>query len=360
MQAGHALPSADLRGQKSSDPVPHQAHSLAMRCPGDDIPLLGNNQRMQQPHYNLQDPATSTQRFRMPPTVLSQPLISFNGLNSRDGKTRPLSSRPLFGNVADANHRTFPGVSADRDQYTLPSMHGVPGQAALQSTIPNQRTDARPQVSDPVQARPGLEFQGRTQEAMPEDVVALNRGGGVIQDLDGRHGTNTYSQWGGTRAMRPTSGNTYSDTLDSQAPQHIAYGNSQDFFVQQHTFRTDDRNTTTAGLKYNGVHNSVHNDKGYPDTQPIMTPGHSATAGLGAFMDPNSAQAQYRQQNAKPRAAPIGSDGRMSLMQVGALHPVREVDEAPAHLGESNRPSDDGRFTIENILMQHKNGAQNQ
>lgn len=344
--------------RRKSEPVLHQAHSLAMRCPGDDIPLLGSVHRGgQQSPYNFSETAQASNRVRMGQTLLSEPLVNFGGVASQDQKG---FRRRSYGNVVDVTQKVFPDPSNDRDQGALPSVHGISNQSLGQLVVPAQRVASHAQQMETQVSRSFANFQRTSENAPTEEVIPLNRGA-FIQDLEVRPGLPRYQNMQSMRQVRNDQTQSYPEGMEGPATTAYAYPQHQDFFPLPQQFRNDERDNALRieeGRRQSFSETLGGNpeaEKCFPSTQGDVGGAHKSHLTLGRYVGQHGDNAARLRMD-KSAAGPLKMESRGDIVQVGHLpHITDQVNSG--HLDDSNRPSDDGRFAIENILMQHKNSG---
>lgn len=339
----------DQRVQRPVDPIPHQARSLAMRCPGDDIPLLGNLQKVPP---GLAESHVS-RRIRTGQTFLSEPLISLNSLSSHDAKNSVAAGRHNFSNV-DFNQKVFPNHPLDREYLTLPSMQGVPNQKLGGGNIVGGLSSSRAPMTPrgPIHAA-----EKGPEDALAEEVLPMNRGG-MGQVFDARQGQRRYQNVHGLRQMPREVGEPnqiYSGVPEAQSNPNLLYRQGPEFFHQQQQFRPDERDQV--------FRTDMQRDGFY---QPLSVPNPELTERGFPIQHPPTRNPDIS------LSAPIPSIGVDRSRSGGVIDPraqssqlnlsVQKNDDQLNQPGleESARNPDDGRFALENILMTHKNtGEQN-
>lgn len=326
-----------------------------MRCPGDDIPLLGNTSRppqIQPAYHNLAADPANSHRLRLAPALLSEPLINFGALPPQDHTRAPnpivlnsaVHQRQPYGMV-DFSQKMFDHSAVDRaDHLTLPSMNGAG--AAAQHHHPSAlhaQPLGRSQPLDPV-AHPGFTFnRPHDQSALPEDMIPVHRST-VLGELETtsrpvvpRYHHQTMQTIQGVQSVqgmplvRPRE---YSDPLDAQTSPTFSYTQGEVFGQQQQTAVPVSANTTQQPTSFRVVTADERREDANKDRkfESTSVDGDGGTKGIGRYLD-----SQADGFRADEQAQGEGRNEQQTAEEV-------------------NRP-DDGRFAIENILMQHKNNV---
>lgn len=338
----HALPT-EQRGPKSVDHVLHQAHPLTMRCPGDDIPLLGNTQRPQA-SYNFPDPQGS-QRLGIGQALLNEPLINLGTVPSQDPRYQRAPIRQgLVGGAVDFNQKVFPGYGIDREQVSLPSMNGIPGQQ--QVAYPGETGSARRASQLDLSSHPtGLSSVTKGAEGgCTEDVISLRTN--FIPELDARQGASRYQNIQTLRQGRPDAAQQFSESLDGQGTTAYTYPQSHELFPGHSQVRQDDRIAFDESRARDAL----------PTSDAIV--GGKSGINLGRYME-QAPEGMQRPGEDRGKGTEGLSSSRVEVIHSGQLHRT-PAQSSSGHLEESGRQEDDGRFAIDSILMQHKNGRGHQ
>lgn len=354
-------PRSDAGHQKNTEQSPHQARSLAMKCPGDDIPLLGNAPKPGS-HFSTPDMLTA-RRFRPGQALLCEPLVNMNSFQTPE---RRLSTQTSSGAGAtaqyvsqvDVNHHS---QAVDRQQYQLPSMQGMPNEKQFTGSSIRFRAASRPDMVDGRIPRSAAQAQEKApDEPLAEDVLSLNRP--AIDPGDSRHVDRRYQN---VHGMRLT-GRELND-------QNQMYGNEPEAHGTSGLMYKHPEAHGTSGIMYKqnpdmfSIHQQYRNDRDHLIGQDALRRdklGH-------AIADPNHHDARsgfhtQQQQTLSRQPEP-------SRLSEQAVHPYRNgmdgdrfrhsqyrqlqkpVDHVPATaFEESNRHPDESRYALENILMQHK------
>lgn len=349
----------DQRFQRPVDLVPHQARSLAMRCPGDDIPLLGNPQKV--PLSGHPDSHVS-RRIRSGQAILSEPLLNLNSLQSHDGKNPVAQGRHNFSNM-DFNQKVFPNHTLDREYLTLPSMQGVSnpkiGMGNMAGGLASSRAPSTPRGPLHVSEK-------ATDDSLPEEVLPINRGA-MGQVYDTRQGTRRYPNVHGLRQMPrdiTELNQIYPGVAEVQRNPNLLYRQGQDFFQPQQQFRPEERDQVFR----------TDMQRGETFYQPHTVPGQELERGFPLQhqqdinrLQPGTTRNQDQLSPSAPipgigvdRSRPSGIDPRTQASHLNLSAQKPEDHLTQPGLEEATRNPDDGRFAIENILMTHKNtGEQN-
>lgn len=330
------LSQGDPRFPRQADHVSYQARSLAMRSPGDDIPLLGNAQR---PQSSFPGPESQTSRRMRGQAVLCEPLINFNSFGAQDNRNPGPPVRQPYGNLAEFHQKVFPNQLLDRDHFTLPSMQGIPVQKPNHNGNTNHRASPRLQTVDNRGPRHPTHLP---DDALSEDVLSLNRNGG--QNMDARQPTRRYQNVHGFRQYPSDQAQNqmYAGVPDTSINSGLLYNRGPEFFQPHGQFRPDDRgqilnHDTGRGPKFvqSLATSPPGEDRGFP-SHPLDV--HRGQAVSGLVEQPSHPNLRR------------GVESQQLRLQKTDEH----VNVNTNHFEESNRHPDDGRLALDNILMQHK------
>lgn len=410
-----------FKTQHASDPMRQQAHSLAMRCPGDDIPLPPSSRpAVAAASLSLHD---STQRLRMGHALLGDPLVNPVSLPSqhvfkppdqlghRHG-THPLQSTQTHhhqhpsqhahqqqhqhhGNMMNASldfsgnkvFHTHESERGDAGMFSLPSMHGVNpvlhrGQGnghgtSMQHAMQQHgmQSHALGQQMHAHHMRTG----GSTNMASYADNPALNSAIQLTQ-LSRSSGLNVSKADAAALAVavgestenRGSMGGMHSQTL---------------------TMPTVSRVHSMHGVRGDKVDGGMGNGGGVGTVSYEGESGldgqDAAAASLAAFGQGASTSffhggsstgfgtgdrehAGFRTENGTrvgtfgvaaagerfEKTARVGTETQGEGLGMGAMGGLEASSATAAtQLDEGSRPSDDGRFTIENILTERKHST---
>lgn len=351
---GHS--QEEQKTQRPSEHSLHQARSLAMKCPGDDIPLLGNSSK---PNASLSNTEThASRRLRAGPALLCEPLVNFSTFQNAEVRPQPNPFRGHHGNPVDFNQtqKLFPDHS-DRDQYTLPSMHGMQNQRPVYATA-SVKLQSRSDVMDGrMGMHTGQPYDKLHEEPLADDVLSLNRAA-IAHNSEPRDIDRRYSNIQGPRHIaRDVTDQTqiYNPMQDTHAHPGLLYKPTHELYPvhqQHHQFRSDDRDQgfehdTSRRLRLNQTMVDPSHDHFRAYSQPLDVQRQHAG---GRPLEPMSS---IRNGFDGDRMRNIASDNR--VVQSHMAHLQKHDDEVSATPYEdSNRHPDESRFALENLLMQRK------
>lgn len=344
-----SLTQSDPRYPRQTEPVSYQARSLAMKSPGDDIPLLGTTQRPPQSSFPIPETHPS-RRLRGGQAVLVEPLVTFNPLAGQENRYQPSVPRHPYGSPVDFQQKLFTSNSVDRDHAALPSVQGMPPQRPYPSSNTNYRQSSRPPVLDNRGIRASTQL---SDDALPEEVLALNRN--AVAPFDPRQNSRRFPNAPGMRQYSSDQPQIYPGMPDATG---LLYRQGQELFHQQAQFRQDERgglisNDPGRGQKY-GQSLPVPptgDDRGFPSHHLDVQRGHAVSV-----LDEQQQHSTLRRGLEEDRARQLAMDGRVDPHNLRHLHKHDDhVNVNTAQFQDHNRSQDDGRLALDNILMQHKN-----
>lgn len=346
----------EQRTQRPSEHSLHQARSLAMKCPGDDIPLLGNSSK---PNASLINTEThASRRLRAGPALLCEPLVNFSTFQSSEPRLQRNAFRSSQGNHVDFNQtqKLFPEHS-DRDQYALPSMHGMQNQRPVHGEA-GFKLQSRPDGMDGrIGVSTGQTYDKLHDEPLADDVLSLNRAA-IAHNSEPRELDRRYSNVQGPRLFaRDVADHThmYNPMQDTQAHPGILYKPTHELYPvhqQQHQFRSGDRDQgfdhdSTRRHRLNPTMNDPSQDHFRAYSQQLDVQHQHIS---GRPLEPMS---NIRNGFDGDRMRNITTDNR--IMHNHMTHLQKHDDEYSATPHEDpNRHPDDSRFTLESLLMQRK------
>lgn len=330
-----------------------------MKCPDDDIPLLGNSAK---PASSLSSADLHASRqFRPGQALLCEPLVNFSKFHTSEARPQLNSFRNPQPNHVDfaQTQKLFP-EHPDRDQYTLPSMHGMQNQRLVHAP-PAYKPQPRSDIADSrIPVNTPQQYEKIHDEPLVEDVLSLNRTA-IPNHQDSREVDRRYSNTQGARhPARDITEHTqmYNPMQDTQAHSGLLYKPSHDFYQvqQQQQFRADDRDqgyVHDASRRHRLVHtmgdpNQDH-FRGYSQPQDVQR----YQVGGRALEPTVHIRNVFDVDRVRGIAA---SDNRMVHGAVSHLHkPEDEVSATPYE--EPNRHPDESRYALENLLMQRKSNS---
>lgn len=342
----------DPRYSRQTEHVSYQARSLAMRSPGDDIPLLGSAQRPPQSSFPIPETHPS-RRLRGGQAVLCEPLINFNSLGGQDNKFSPAIPRQPYGNPVEFQQKVFPNHPVERDHFTLPSVQGIPVQRPNPiSSNMNHRAPTRPPVLDNRGARGSTHLP---EDALPEEVLSLNRN--AVAPFDPRQNSRRFQNVHGLRQYSSDQAQPqiYTGIPDTSG---LLYRQGQELFQQQTQFRQDDRahllnHDPNRGQKFAQTlaASPPGDDRGFPSHQLDVQRGQAVSV-----LVEQQQHSTLRRGLEDDRTRQLAMDGRVEPQNLRQLQKNEEhVNVNTTQFEDSNRPQDDGRLALDTILMQHKN-----
>eukprot|EP00177_Eucheuma_denticulatum_P008199 GFKZ01014923.1.p1 GENE.GFKZ01014923.1~~GFKZ01014923.1.p1 ORF type:complete len:488 (+),score=25.61 GFKZ01014923.1:72-1466(+) len=360
-------PRSDPGPEKSTEQSPHQARSLAMKCPGDDIPLLGNAPKTGA-HFSAPD-MHAMRGFRPGQALLCEPLVNMNSFHTpvRRLSTQTSSAAaptPQFVTHVDVNHHA---QNVDREQYQLPSMQGVATQKQFTGASIRFRSAPRHDTRDARIPRGPVQAQEKPpDEPLAEDVLSLNRP--AIDHGDLRRGDRRQPI---AHGMRFT-GRELNDQNQMQNQMHSHMQSHMQGQIQNQMYGSEAEAHGNSGLMYKQnqdmfpIHQQYRHDRDHVTGQDTLRrdkTGHSAP-------DPNHHERAFHSQQQQHTFGRTLEPSRISEQPLHTYrngidgdrfrHPqFRQVQKPVENVTattfeESHRHPDESRYALENILMQHK------